>query len=159
MRGARWSEGDVPPLKIGDRSIPGLRPVALGYDTEAMWTAVRALLVVSCLLAADVALAQFVPKTHCGAAFPCSIPYGVQYNPDPLVLGPYAAPANSAISFRTTLDARPTITIDIRPRDNTPIDAAVRTFLQQYPATPKPPAPPADAEKTDPKPPPPEPKN
>ena len=120
-----------------------------------MRTAVRALLVVSCLLTADAALAQFVPMARCGAAFPCSIPYGVQYAPDPLLMGPFAAPANSAISFRTTLDARPTITIDIRPRDNTPIDAAVRTFLQQYPATKKPV--PADAEKTDPKPPPPEP--
>lgn len=123
-----------------------------------MRIAVRTLLVVSCLLAADAALAQFVPMARCAAAFPCSIPYGVQYNPDPLVMGPYAAPANSAISFRTTLDARPTITIDIRPRDNTPIDAAVRTFLQQYPATKKPES--ANAEKTtDPKPPPPEPPN
>ena len=125
-----------------------------------MRTAVRALLAVSCLLAADAARAQFVPMAHCGAAFPCSIPYGVQYRPDPLVMGPYAAPANSAISFRTTLDARPTITIDIRPRDNTPVDAAVRTFLQQYPAGSKPAAaPPADGEKTEPKPPPPDPKD
>lgn len=126
-----------------------------------MRTTVRALLVVSCLLAADAAVAQFVPMTSCRAAFPCSIPYGVQYNPDPLVMGPYAAPANSAISFRTTLDARPTITIDIRPRDNTPIDAAVRTFLQQYPTTNKPvTAAPRDPEKAEPKPtPPPEPPN
>ena len=124
-----------------------------------MRTAVRALLVVSCLLAADAALAQFVPIKSCGSAFPCSIPYGIRYNPDPLVVGPYAVPTNSGLSFRTTLDARPTITIDIRPRDNTPIDAAVRTFLQQYPATPKPPAPPADSEKAEPKPPPNEPKS
>jgi hypothetical protein len=109
-----------------------------------MRTTVRALLVVSCLLTADAALTQFVPMDRCGAAFPCSIPYGVQYAPDPLLMGPFAAPANSAISFRTTLDARPTITIDVRPRDNTPIDAAVRTFLQQSPATKKPV--PADAE-------------
>jgi len=122
-----------------------------------MRTAVRTLLFVSCLLAADAALAQFVPMAHCAAAFPCSIPYGVQYRPDPLLMGPYAAPANSAISFRTTLDARPTITIDIRPRDNTPVDAAVRTFLQQYPATRK--TEPAESEKTDPKPKPPEPPN
>jgi hypothetical protein len=122
-----------------------------------MRTTVRALLVLSCLLAADAAVAQFVPITHCAAAFPCSIPYGVRYNPDPLVLGPYAAPANGAISFRTTLDARPTITIDIRPRDNTPVDAAVRTFLQQYPVT-KPAPTPANPETADPKPPPPEPK-
>ena len=75
-------------------------------------------------------------------------------------MGPYAAPPNSAISFRTTLDARPTITIDIRPRDNTPVDAAVRTFLQQYPSGIKPAAaPPPEEEKTEPKPPPPEPKN
>jgi len=119
-----------------------------------MRTAVRALLVVSCLLAADAAMAQFVPMSHCGAAFPCSIPYGVQYRPDPLVLGPYAAPANSAFSFGATLDPRPMITIDIRPRDNTPVDAAVRTFLQQYPTTKKP-SPFSDAEKNDPKPPPP----
>ena len=122
-----------------------------------MRIAIRTLLVVSCLLAADAALAQFVPMARCAAAFPCSIPSGVQYRPDPLVMGPYAASENSAISFRTTLDARPTITIDIRPRDNTPIDAAVRTFLQQYPATKK--TEPVNAEKTDPKPPPPEPPN
>jgi len=38
--------------------------------------------------AAETAQAQFVPMSRCRAALSCSIPFSIQYRPDPLIAGP-----------------------------------------------------------------------
>ena len=44
--------------------------------------------------AAETAQAQFVPMSRCRAALSCSIPFSIQYRPDPLIAGPYGGPGN-----------------------------------------------------------------
>jgi hypothetical protein len=44
--------------------------------------------------AAQTAQAQFVPMSRCRAALSCSIPFSIQYRPDPLIAGRYGGPGN-----------------------------------------------------------------
>ena len=104
---------------------------------RGMRTAIRACLIALGFLAAHAASAQFVPMARCGAAFPCSIPFGLQYRPDPLIVGPYGAPGIGFFSFGVSLDPKPTIRIDVRRGNDSPVDAAVRTFLEEHPAEKK----------------------
>jgi hypothetical protein len=80
-------------------------------------------------LAAGTASAQFVPLARCHAAFPCSIPFGLQYGPDPLIAGPYAHLTNTAVSARMEIATPPRFELD-RPLDQKALDEALRKTLE-----------------------------
>ncbi|HMF08050.1 MAG TPA: hypothetical protein VKJ00_02870, partial [Thermoanaerobaculia bacterium] len=48
-----------------------------------------ALFLAAGLLVSVAAQAQFVPLSRCHGAFPCSIPFSVEYRPDPMIAGQY----------------------------------------------------------------------
>jgi len=81
------------------------------------------------LLTAGTSSAQFVRLSRCQTAFPCSIPFGLQYNPDPLIAGPYAQVPNTAVSARVEIAAPFKFEVD-RPLDQKTIDEAVRKTLE-----------------------------
>ena len=86
------------------------------------------------LLASSVAQAQFVPLSRCRAAYPCSIPFGLEYRPDPLIAGQYGGAGNTTMVARIAL--RPPFTPRIETRvspDDKAIDEAVRKFLATHP--------------------------
>ena len=80
-------------------------------------------------LAASSADAQFVHLSRCHAAYPCLIPFGLQYNPDALIAGPYAQVPTTAFSGRIELKTPIKIEID-KPIDQKAIDEAVRRTLE-----------------------------
>jgi hypothetical protein len=89
------------------------------------------------LLAAAPLRAQFIPFTRCHGAYPCNVPYEIQYKPDPLIAGPYpaAAPA-SAVSAHMNLSADPNLTLDKPaplPISDDPVEASVKAFLKKHP--------------------------
>ena len=47
------------------------------------------LLLTAGFLVSAGAQAQFVPLSRCHGAFPCSIPFSVEYRPDPMIAGQY----------------------------------------------------------------------
>jgi hypothetical protein len=53
--------------------------------------------------AAETAQAQFVPMSRCRAALSCSIPFSIQYRPDPLIAGPYGGPGNGGFAVTVPL--------------------------------------------------------
>ena len=86
------------------------------------------------LLASSAAQAQFVPLSRCRAAYPCAVPFGVQYRPDSLIAGQYGGAGNTAMVARIGL--RPPFTPQIETRvspDDKAIDDAVRKFLATHP--------------------------
>jgi hypothetical protein len=89
------------------------------------------------LSAASAARAQFVPFTRCHGAYPCNRPFLIQYQPDPLIAGPYpSAPSSSAVSAHVDLKSSPKVTLD-KPAplslSEDPVDASVRAFLKRHP--------------------------
>jgi hypothetical protein len=52
------------------------------------------------LAAASPAGAQFVQLSRCQAAWPCSAPFGIRYQPDPLIAGQYGNVPTTAFSAR-----------------------------------------------------------
>lgn len=62
--------------------------------------ALRVLLAAAGLAAASGAKAQFVQLTRCQAAYPCNVPFGLQYKPEPLIAGQYGNVPSSAFSVR-----------------------------------------------------------
>lgn len=105
-------------------------------------------------LAAGSASAQFVQLSRCHAAFPCSIPFGLQYRPDPLIAGFYADVPNTAVSGRIEIATPLKVEVD-RPIDQKAIDEAIRKTLEigrtgkpaaMAPAAFAPPAPPPAVE-------------
>lgn len=101
-------------------------------------------------LAAGSAQAQFVRMARCHAAYPCLVPFSIQYSPDPLIAGPYAQPGYTAISGRFELKAPLKVEID-RPIDQKAIDEAVRKTIEIRPPGKKPAAPPPAVESPNPK--------
>jgi len=111
-----------------------------------------ALLAAAGLAAAVPASAQFVQFARCRAALPCSQPFGLQYNPDPLVAGAWAqGTPTSAVSAHIELKSKPEVELDkpeSLPLSGDVVDGAVRAFLRKYPApkrakeTERPPEPP-----------------
>lgn len=100
------------------------------------------LLSVAGLLVAGFASAQMVPLSRCRAAYPCALPFGLQYAPDPLVAGPYAQVPNTAVSAH--IDLKTPFRIELnRPLDQKAFDEAVRKSLEFHkpaettPALPK----------------------
>jgi hypothetical protein len=112
---------------------------------------IAGLLSAAALLQASPASAQFVLFQRCQTAYPCNRPFGLQYNPDPLMAGPWAAvnPA-SAVSAHIELKREPSFELDkpkAPPLDD-PVNNSVRYFLRKYPpvltkALPAPAKPPA----------------
>ena len=88
-------------------------------------------------LAASVSEAQFVRFSRCHAAYPCMIPFGLQYNPDPLIAGQYGQPNTTAISGHVDLKFPLKVEID-KPIDQRVIDEAVRKTLEIHGAEKKP---------------------
>jgi len=85
--------------------------------------------------------AQFVSLSRCHSAYPCSIPFGLQYRPDPLIAGPYGQPGHTPLSGHIELRLPLKIEID-RPLDQKALDEAMRKGVEvQRPG----PAAPADA--------------
>jgi hypothetical protein len=94
----------------------------------------RGLLFVIGFLAAAAVSAQFVSLSRCQAAYPCAIPFGVQYRPDPLLAGQYGRVPDSAISVRLPLKAPLVPVLDTREElDLSAVDAAVRKSLELHP--------------------------
>jgi len=105
------------------------------------------------LVAAGVAVtapasAQFVSFSRCHGAYPCSEPFGLQYQPDPLIAGPWAwGSPSSAVSAHIELSSPPAFVVDKRPETSpdAPVEQSVRRFLRRHPAPrtadQKPPAP------------------
>jgi hypothetical protein len=89
------------------------------------------------LSAASAARAQFVPFTRCHGAYPCNRPFLIQYQPDPLIAGPYpSAPSSSAVSAHVELKSSPVVILDKPaplPLSEDPVDASVRAFLKRHP--------------------------
>lgn len=95
-----------------------------------------ALIAIGVLIAAAMS-AQFVSLSRCQAAYPCAIPFGLQYRPDPLIAGQFGRVPDSAISVRLPLKAPLIPLLDTRPQsDLGAVDAAVRKSLELYPPPP-----------------------
>ena len=95
------------------------------------------LLSAAALFLASPASAQFVLFSRCQTAYPCNQPFGLQYRPDPLIAGPWAAvnPA-SAVSAHIELKKNPSIGLDKptkTPDLDDPVNNSVRYFLRKYP--------------------------
>ena len=98
------------------------------------WGLLRGTLAGVGFLAAAALPAQFVSLSRCRAAFPCAIPFGMQYRPDPLIAAHYGRVPDSAISVRLPLETPLTPALDKRPRpDLGAVDAAVRKSLELHP--------------------------
>ena len=93
------------------------------------WNRALPALVFLGFLAAPSAKAQFVHLSRCHAAYPCLIPFGLQYSPDPLIAGPYAQPSTTAVSARVELKVPLKVEID-NPIDQKAIDEAVRKTIE-----------------------------
>lgn len=98
-----------------------------------------AVLVLGALLAADSVFAQFVRFSRCRAAYPCMIPFDVQYRPDPLLAAQYGQIGNTALSARVELQFPLKLEID-RPLDQKAVDAAVRKSVEVHAPSQKTPA-------------------
>jgi len=99
-------------------------------------------LAAAALLRAPAASAQFAAFSRCHAAWPCSEPFHLEYRPDPLLAGPWAADTSSAVSGHIELKANPKIELD-QPKEppvDDPVAASVRYFLRKHPVV-KPKAP------------------
>ena len=67
-------------------------------------TPLRVLLAGAALCAASAASAQFVQLTRCQSAYPCSLPVGLLYKPEPLIAGAYGNVPGSAGAFSLKID-------------------------------------------------------
>jgi hypothetical protein len=112
------------------------------------------LLVFLGMLAAPAVKGQFVHLSRCHAAYPCLIPFGLQYSPDPLIAGPYAQPFTTAVSGRIELKTPLKVEID-KPIDQKAIDEAVRKTIEIHDSAKNPPGVPPTSLAAPPKPTPP----
>ncbi len=91
-------------------------------------------LVAAGLLAARTAQAQFVPLSRCHSAYPCAIPFEVQYRPDPQIAAQYGGVSNTALVAKVALRTPVVPQIEVRTSpDAKAIDDAVRRFLATHP--------------------------
>ncbi len=90
------------------------------------------------LLLAGVGSAQLVPLSRCRTAYPCAIPFQLEYRPDPLLASAYGTGGNALFSIRTPLQSTFAAELDrSRQVDSAAVDAAVKAFLRKYPAPKK----------------------
>ncbi|MGH9364561.1 MAG: hypothetical protein ACRD1B_04765 [Thermoanaerobaculia bacterium] len=111
----------------------------------------RVLLVAALLCAALPARGQFVQLSRCRAALPCALPFGIRYNPDPLIAAQYGRVSTTAVSARLEPGwpiQTPVIDLSRVIESQDFAREAARLFVLRYPApktTPAPPAAPAGA--------------
>ena len=90
------------------------------------------------VLAAPVS-AQWVRLQRCSGALPCALPFGIRYDPDPLVAGQFGQASPTGVSARISLEAKPTIELDRSPFVSVDFAAeAARRFVLSHPPPPKP---------------------
>lgn len=59
------------------------------------------------------ARAQWVRLQRCNGALPCAIPFGVRYNPDPLIAGQYGYMSPNSVSGRISFEPQgPVVHLD-----------------------------------------------
>lgn len=115
------------------------------------------LLAVAAFVAAPGARAQFVQLSRCQAAYPCSLPIGLLYNPEPLIAGAYGNVPGSAGAFSLKIDPNnlllgPVLDLSKVVEHQDFAGDAARIFLLRYPppkakVTPTPtPTPPSQSE-------------
>ncbi|MDQ5858423.1 MAG: hypothetical protein M3542_09140 [Acidobacteriota bacterium] len=104
----------------------------------------------------SVARAQWVRLQRCNGALPCAIPFGVRYNPDPLIAGQYGFLSPNSMSGRITFEPEgPAVHLDKSPVALKLPDfasEAARRFLLAHPGPPAPPAPKPDEAPSNPRP-------
>jgi hypothetical protein len=81
------------------------------------------------LSVAGTAKAQFVALSQCHSAYPCSIPFGLQYHPDPLIAAQYGQPSHTPLSARIELKFPLRLEVD-RPLDQKALDEAMRKGIE-----------------------------
>jgi hypothetical protein len=109
--------------------------------------AFRVLLPAAAFAAASGAQAQFVQLTRCQAAYPCNVPFGLQYKPDPLIAAQYANVPTTAFSGRIDLQwplLPPAIDLSKELQHQDFAREAARIFVMRHPA-PKPTPAPAES--------------
>lgn len=77
------------------------------------------------LLTARGAQAQFVAMSRCHAAFPCNIPFSLQYRPDPLLAGQYGSGP-----ILTPLVVTMPLTLPLAPRLEKPYTGGLGAALE-----------------------------
>ncbi|HZI66809.1 MAG TPA: hypothetical protein VFF17_09625 [Thermoanaerobaculia bacterium] len=101
---------------------------------------------VALLGSASVARAQWVRLQRCNGALPCSIPFAVRYNPDPLIAAQYGFMSPNGISGRISFElGTPVVNLD-QPRVALELpdfasEAARRFLLAKPPPAKKSPSP------------------
>jgi hypothetical protein len=102
---------------------------------------------------APAARAQFVQLTRCQSAYPCSLPIGLLYKPEPIIAGAYGNVPGSAGAFSLKIDPSRPLQVPVLDlskvveNEDFARDAA-RIFVLRYPAPkakPTPPTPPEGA--------------
>jgi hypothetical protein len=110
---------------------------ALSCSVMSTRKLILAIGIVAVLGSASLARAQWVRLQRCNGALPCAIPFGVRYDPDPLVAGQYGFVSPNAFSARLDFDlGRPVLHLDtpgpaLEPRDFA--TEAARRFLLAHP--------------------------
>jgi hypothetical protein len=90
------------------------------------------------LVSAATVSAQFMQMARCHQAYPCALPFGLQYRPDPLLAGPYTNAPSSAVSGHIELKAKPKVVLDERPPLSDDFaESAARAFVKRHPVTRK----------------------
>jgi hypothetical protein len=106
-----------------------------------------ALLALGALLAAASSPAQFVSLSRCRTALPCSLPWGIRYNPDPILGAQYGnlGTDGSALSIRLDPKLTQPPKFDLAPvldsQDFARVAAEVFVLRHPAPAVSPPPAP------------------
>jgi hypothetical protein len=109
----------------------------------------RILLAAAALSVAPAAHAQFVQLTRCQSAYPCSAPFGLRWNPEPLVAGAYGNIPGSAGAFALKIDPSkplqpPVLDLSKAVENQDFARNAARVFVLRYPAPKAKPTPPPD---------------
>ncbi len=101
---------------------------------------VLAIGLVGMLGSASAARAQWVRLQRCNGALPCSIPFAVRYNPDPLIAAQYGYVSPNAFSGRLSFELEgPVLQIDkplVKLRLPDFASEAARRFLLANPPPP-----------------------
>ena len=115
----------------------------------------RVLLAAAALGAAPFARAQFVQLTRCQSAYPCSLPVGLLYKPEPLIATAYGNVPAGAGLFSLKIDPSqplqlPVLDLSKVVQNQDFARDAARIFVLRYPVpkakrAPAPPPQPAEA--------------
>ena len=109
----------------------------------------RILLAGVVLVIASPARAQFVQLSRCQAAYPCALPIGLRWNPEPLVAGAFGNIPGSAGAFAVKVDPSkplqpPVLDLSTALENQDFARGAARIFVLRYPVPRTKPTPPPD---------------